>query len=79
MLGNNSASHIISRNSSKLLGKKLVILLYASAIWISVPSGGSQTLIHLTLQKPEMSAGSIVHLARKGFTFYVAAKTPLAL
>ena len=31
----------------------------------------SKTLIHLTLQKPEISAGSMGHLTRKGFSFIV--------
>ena len=31
--------------------------------------GESKTLIRLTLQKPEISAGSMGHLARKGFSF----------
>ena len=34
--------------------------------------GESKTLIRLTLQKPEISAGSIGHLARKGFSLALA-------
>ena len=32
-------------------------------------TGKSKTLIRLTLQKPEISAGSMGHLARNGFSF----------
>ena len=33
--------------------------------------GKSKTLIRLTLQKPEISAGSMDHLAREGFSFFL--------
>ena len=38
--------------------------------WISVPSRGSRTLIRLTLQKPEKSAGPVGHYAFKGYSPY---------
>ena len=34
--------------------------------------GESKTLIHLTLQKPEISAGSMGHQARTGFSFKIS-------
>ena len=49
-------------------------LLEANLRWVSVPSWmESKTLICLTLQKPEISAGSMGHSARKGFSFVVIA------
>ena len=36
--------------------------------------GDSKTLVHLTLQKLEISAGSMGHLVRKGFSFHNGVK-----
>ena len=45
------------------LPELLIILLGANLQWISVlyRPGGVKTLIHITLQKPEISAGSMGH------------------
>ena len=58
-------THLLTNQNARTIQIILYVIIWAGmvgAVGRSLPS------IHLTLQKPEISAGSMGHLARKGFS-----------